>query len=73
MHPAYEYSGDDDMTREVPERLTKEAVFRRLSAFFVGGTQLRSSGMQQPYSLGNPRPAVSFGVTTLLCLCFSVG
>ncbi|CAO2188978.1 unnamed protein product [Urochloa humidicola] len=54
--PAYDYAGEDDPVREVPDSLTRTGVYRRLSWFFIRGTSRCTIDGPITFSLGNPRP-----------------
>ena len=44
VHPAYEYAGDEDTTREAPEKISSDVAYARLLELFSTNTQLNNVG-----------------------------
>ena len=44
VHPAYEYVGDEDTTREAPKRISLDIAYARLLELFSTNTQLNNVG-----------------------------
>uniref|UniRef100_K3ZL93 Uncharacterized protein n=1 Tax=Setaria italica TaxID=4555 RepID=K3ZL93_SETIT len=58
VHPAFEFTGDIDTKREVPEIVDKDGLYRHLKKFFANNTRMKNHGHMLPLSLCNPRPEV---------------
>lgn len=59
VHPAYEYSGPGDITREAPEDIDRGDVYFRIGQLFGKNVKPDNVGQVKPFSLGNPPPLVS--------------
>jgi hypothetical protein len=59
IHPAYEWRGDQDPTREVPEKIDRDKVLRCLDIIFQTRGWRAPQEQQKIYNLGHPPPAVS--------------
>ena len=46
FHPAYEYTGDKDTTREAPEKISKGDAYIRLLELFSSNTKLSNMGQR---------------------------
>lgn len=57
VHPAYEYWGPNDPTREQQRKVSGKEVHDRVSNFLVG--VVKDKGAQKPFSLKRPPPSVS--------------
>ena len=44
FHPTYEYTGDEDTTREAPEKISSDVAYARLLELFSTNTQLNNVG-----------------------------
>lgn len=56
--PTFEFIGDEDIAREVPEKMLKKAAYDRLGSFFSSTTRLTNVRFQRPYDITNPPPQV---------------
>ena len=54
FHPAYEYAGDEDITREAPEKINKGDAYIHLLGLFSSNTKLSNTGQQVAYNITNP-------------------
>jgi hypothetical protein len=63
-HPGYEYRGESDGTREVPEKFMKEAGMRRLCDLFSMKDCVNITDPHKSFTIRNPPPLV--GVVTVL-------
>jgi hypothetical protein len=68
-HPSYEYRGESDGTHEVPEKLTKEQVMRRLCDLFSMKDRVNIADPQKSFTIGNLPPPVRV-VTVLAAFLF---
>ena len=58
FHPAYEYTGDKDTTREAPKKISKGDAYICLLELFSSNTKLSNMGQRLAYSIMNPPPLV---------------
>ena len=58
FHPVYEYTGDEDTTREALKKINKGDAYIRLLELFSSNTKLSNTGQQVAYSITNPPPLV---------------
>ena len=56
FHPSYEYTGDEDTTREAPEKINKDDAYDHLLELFSSNTKLSNIGQQRAYNIMNPPP-----------------
>jgi hypothetical protein len=48
MHPAYEYAGEADTTREAPNVIKRADIYRRTRDYFSSSTVLRNTVAEHP-------------------------
>jgi len=68
----YEYRGESDGTRDIPEKLTKEAAMRRLCDLFSMKDHVIIADPQKSFTVGNPPPLIRVVIVlaTFLFGCF---
>ena len=54
----YDFEGDDDSTRERPERLTREVVLEWVVELFAPFASFSVSGKTRPFNCMDPPPQV---------------
>ena len=59
VNPGYEYGSADDTTREAPEQQSMFDTSTQVLKFFALGTSISNFTCPKPFSLRNPRLAVS--------------
>ena len=57
-HPGYEFRGETDGTREVPEEISRDEVKRCISMMFNLAGHLRIDDQQRPFHVGSLPPQV---------------
>jgi len=57
-HPVFEYQGDTDGTREVPEEIARDEIMRWIEMLFNLTGQVSIRDQQRAFSVGNLPPAV---------------
>lgn len=58
LYPAYDYLGDDDVTREVPERIDHRVAKERMVELFNLNMRVRVYRVMHPFSMLNVSPLV---------------
>ena len=65
-HPGYEFRGDTDGTREVPELINRDEVMRRIGVLFNLVGRLKINDQQRAFSVGTLPPRVRAFILVLL-------
>ena len=55
-HPGFDFRGDDDETRERPERLTRKDVLERAAGLFAPNASFSMSRQMKAFNYLNPPP-----------------
>ena len=66
-HPAFEYRGDTDGSREVPEEFARDDIMWRIEMLFNLTGRVSIRDQQRAFSVGNLPPTVR-GFSVVFCL-----
>ena len=61
-HPAFEFKGETDGTRERPEMLSRDVVEERAAELFAPFASFSMSGYTKPFNCKNLSPQVNISV-----------
>ena len=61
-HPAFEFKGETDGTRERPEMLSRDVVEERAIELFAPFASFSVSGQTRPFNCTNPPPQVNISI-----------
>ena len=70
IHPAYEYEGVQDATRESPEQWTKEDMFDQLKSLFQNVGDIKTAPQIGGYRVNNPPDEVCHPSSNLVPSAF---
>ena len=68
VHPRYEFRGETDGTREVPEQIEQDKVLRCATMLFNTVAHVAIKGPQRAFNITNPPLPVIICLTCILLL-----